>query len=228
MAESTREFEGDDLEDALRSAAEALGSPADALDFEVLEDGRRGVFGLGARQARIAVRVPEPPSRPAPASIETRSPAPPHAALEALRRILALMGLELTAEADDALAERIKLEGPDRAALTRNGGELLTSLQTVLNRMGRRGWPDAGHVELVCEGWRDEDSVADLAREVAEAVSRTGEARKLPPMNPFERRIVHVTVGEFPGLATRSEGDGFLKRVVVETAVRGRSPRLER
>ena len=208
MAESTREFEGDTLEDALRSAAEALGAPADALDFEVLEDGRRGVFGIGARRVRIAVTTP-PTDRGAVASA-------PSGALEVLRRMLALMRLDVTAEPENGDVTRIVLQGADRDALTRNGGELLTSLQTVLNRMGRRAWPDAGHVQLVCEGWRDDDSVADLAREVAEAVSRTGQARKLPPMNAFERRIVHVTVGEFPGLTTRSEGDGFLKRVVVE------------
>lgn len=229
MAGSTREFEGDDLEDALRVAARALGTSEDTLDFEVLEDGRKGVFGLGARRVRIAVSGPEPAAPSAAAErLETLPSAPAEAAVGTLRRILDLMGLDLSAECssrEDGL--RIELEGPDRDALTRNGGELLASLQIVLNRMGRRAWPDAGHLQLLCEGFREEDSVAELAREVAEVVARTGQARKLQPMNPFERRIVHVTIGEFPGLVTRSEGDGFLKRVVVERSQRGRSPRLE-
>jgi spoIIIJ-associated protein len=209
MAGPTREFEGDDLEGALRAAAAALGTTTDAVDYEVLEDGRRGVFGLGARRVRIAVQTPEPGGA---ARGET-----PDAALATLRRMLELMRLDVTADAAPAGGgTRIELDGPDRDALTRNGGELLAALQMVLNRMGRRSWPEAGHVQLFCEGFHEEESVADLAREVAEAVARTGHARKLQPMNPFERRIVHVTVGQFPGLATRSEGDGFLKRVVVE------------
>jgi predicted RNA-binding protein Jag len=35
-------------------------------------------------------------------------------------------------------------------------------------------------------------------------------------MNPYERRVVHMTVREVPGLTTVSEGEGFLKRVRVE------------
>jgi spoIIIJ-associated protein len=221
MSGPTLEFEGDDLEDALRAAGAALGTSPDSLDYEVLEDGRRGVFGLGARRVRIAVPSPRPGEAPA---VEPPSPASPDAALATLRRMLDLMQLELTVEAGRAEdGVRIELGGKDRDALTRNGGELLAALQMVLNRMGRRSWPEAGHVQLVCEGFREEESVADLAREVAEVVARTGQPQRLQPMNPYERRIVHVTVGEYPGLATRSEGDGFLKRVVVERSGRSGS-----
>jgi spoIIIJ-associated protein len=220
MARTTREFEGEDLEGALRAAAEALGTTTDAVDFEVLEEGRRGVFGLGARRVRIAVKGAAPADAP--------SPAAPDAPVAALRRILELMGLDLLAEGvrrGDGI--RIDLDGPDRDALTRSDGELLESLQLVLNRMGRRAWPEAGHVQLACEGYREQDSVERIAREAGTTVARTGQPRTLRPMNPFERRIVHVTIGEFPGLATRSEGEGFLKRVVVERAAKARSPRAE-
>ena len=47
-------------------------------------------------------------------------------------------------------------------------------------------------------------------------VSRSGTPRRLHAMNPYERRVVHMTVREHPGLTTVSEGDGFMKRVRVE------------
>src|SRR5262245_4485601 len=120
MSGLTLEFEGDDLEEALRAAAQALGTSADALDFEVLEDGRRGVFGLGARRVRIAVPSAEPA---APSGTErsqevlSTAPAVSEPAVATLRRMLDLMGLDLSATADGA---RIALDGPDRDALTRN------------------------------------------------------------------------------------------------------------
>ena len=49
------EFDGKDLDDAIDAAVKALGRPASELDYEVLEGGRKGVFGLGARPVRIRV-----------------------------------------------------------------------------------------------------------------------------------------------------------------------------
>jgi hypothetical protein len=68
------EFDGKDLDDALAAASVALGRPASEIDYELLEGGRKGVFGLGARPVRIraasagspppAPGVPPPPAKP--------------------------------------------------------------------------------------------------------------------------------------------------------------------
>ena len=50
---------------------------------------------------------------------------------------------------------------------------------------------------------------------MASQVARTGEAKKLHPMNPYERRLVHLTIREYRGLATESEGSGFMKVITV-------------
>jgi spoIIIJ-associated protein len=121
---------------------------------------------------------------------------------------------------------RVELVGPDRKALLQNDGELIAALQFLLNRMGRRAWPHAGHVQLDCDGYKHtrEESVVELAREVASVVARTGQPKRLHPMNPFERRLVHMTVQEFSGLTSRSDGDGFLKQITVEAAGKDRYP----
>jgi len=53
-----QEFEGKDLEEALRAASESLGTPEPDLDYQILEQGRRGLLGLGARNVRILVMPP--------------------------------------------------------------------------------------------------------------------------------------------------------------------------
>jgi len=59
-----REFEGKDLEEALHSAAEALGIDEPEVDYKIIEQGRRGLFGVGARSVRICVMPPLAPPDP--------------------------------------------------------------------------------------------------------------------------------------------------------------------
>lgn len=221
---SAMEFDGKDLEDALGAAVAALGRPASELDYEILEGGRKGVFGLGARPVRIRVEssadvVTEQtkgpaPSIPKPAASTTDSPP-----AAALREIVARMGFDLGVEearVDGTL--ELTLDGPDRKPLMAKDGELLSAIEFMLNRMGRRAWPDEPTVRLVCRGFRSErdDELVSMVREAAAQVARSGVPRRLRAMNPYERRVVHMTVREFPGMTTVSEGDGFLKRVRVE------------
>jgi spoIIIJ-associated protein len=219
-----KEFDGKDLEDALSAAVAALGRPASELDYEILEGGRKGVFGLGARPVRIRVAVvtgvaaarlsSPPPAIPKEETSTTDSP--PHAAL---REIISKMGFDLRVEEArrDGTLE-LTLDGPDRKSLTARDGELLSAIEFVLNRMGRRAWPDEPSVRLVCRGFRSErdDELVLMVREAAAQVARSGVPRRLRAMNPYERRVVHMTVRELPGMTTVSEGDGFLKRVRVE------------
>jgi spoIIIJ-associated protein len=218
------EFDGRDLDGALEAAAKTLGRPVSELDYEVLEGGRKGVFGLGARPVRIRVapgeHVVSPPRRKAELAIPSHAAplaaSPPCAAL---RDIIAEMGFELhVEEARRNGTLELTLDGADRKRLAAKDGELLSAMEFVLNRMGRRAWPAESPVHLVCHGFRSErdDELVELVREAAAQVSRSGLPRRLHAMNPYERRVVHMTVRELPGLTTVSEGDGFLKRVRVE------------
>ncbi len=218
------EFHGRDLETALGAASQALGRPVSELDYEILEGGRKGVFGLGARPVRIRIARDD---QVAGTSRHEAEPAiPPDAAPlsdslpgAALRDIIAKMGFELRVRETrrDGTIE-LTLDGPDRKRLTAKDGELLSAMEFVLNRMGRRAWPAESPVHLICLGFRSErdDELVDLVRETAAQVTRSGLPRRLHAMNPYERRVVHMTVRELPGLTTVSEGDGFLKRVRVE------------
>jgi spoIIIJ-associated protein len=60
-----------------------------------------------------------------------------------------------------------------------------------------------------------EEEIAEIARRTAEKARSRGEECVLSPLNPYERRLVHLALKEFPGVETRSLGDGFLKRVAI-------------
>jgi spoIIIJ-associated protein len=230
-----REFAGDSLDEALRVASEALNVRVEDVHYEMLEEGRKGVFGLGARPVRIRVELPaEDARRPAPPkpagpatgpppereepSTEAESSAAERSVRETLERMFSLMGVHLQVRTRAAGANlRVQLSGPDRKLLLQKDAQLLSAVAFLLNRMARRAWPEVGRIQVQCDGQRsrrDEDLVA-LVREVASQVARTGRAKELHPMNPYERRLVHITVRDFPELTSRSEGDGFLKRIVV-------------
>jgi spoIIIJ-associated protein len=61
---------------------------------------------------------------------------------------------------------------------------------------------------------RRRSQLADLGRSVAAEVARTGEPKKLSPMSPFERKIIHDAVA-VAGLRSESEGEEPNRRVVV-------------
>jgi len=214
------EFDGKDLDDALATAARALGRERSDLDYELVEGGRKGVFGLGARPVRIRIAPATDSVRVVVAHAEPESPV--EGALPAtsmLRRIVSEMGFELSVEESrsDKTIELV-LDGRDRDRLTAEGGELLGALEFVLHRAGRRAWPEYRDIRVVCKGFRSERDLelVAMARKAATQVARSGQPKRFHAMNPYERRVVHVTVREFDGLTTVSEGDGFLKRVRVE------------
>src|SRR4029079_10276671 len=113
-----------------------------------------------------------------------------------LGEIFRLMGFSL--EISEARREgvlELTLDGADRGRLLERDGELITALETVLGRMGRRAWPDEPAIRLTCPGFTNADD-AELVRrvrEIAEEVLRSGSRKSLPEMNPYERRIVHMT-----------------------------------
>jgi spoIIIJ-associated protein len=253
-----KEFEGRDLDEAKRAAAEALGIAEPELDYEIVEQGRRGLFGIGAKSVRIRimppVEHPARPSRPArptatparrregapdqrregrrrrrrPRSKSTEGEAKPQQTpispemtdvRDTVRRMLGLMGLKINAEARPIQAGvALDLTGPDKKLLTKKDRELLAAMEFLLNRMSRRTWPDVGRIQLSCNGGRErgrDEDVVELVNEVVQQVSRTGRTKRLHPMNAYQRRLVHLTVRKHGGVASRSEGDGALKRVKI-------------
>jgi spoIIIJ-associated protein len=162
----------------------------------------------------------DPPREP----VEQAPPADPRDVETLANELLHGLGLDLEARARDAETTiEIDLSGSDRDLMLDHRGEALNALQYLLNRVVYRG-RIGKKIHLDSQGYRQsrEDEIVEVARRTAEGVLARGQESLLSPLNPYERRLVHIALGEMEGIGTRSVGDGFLKRIAVfRTTARG-------
>ena len=110
----------------------------------------------------------------------------------------------------------VDVDGPDRDYLVDHRGEALNALQYLLNRIVYRG-QRGKKIHVDSGGYRKvrEDEIVEIALRTAEKVKSGGEECVMSPLNPYERRLVHLALGEVAGVGTRSLGDSFLKRIAI-------------
>lgn len=206
-----REFEAEGEEKAVRAAAKELGITEEEVEYRVVEEGSRGFLGMGGHPTRILVSLPGP-EKEAPSSIEDEIRA---FQVEVLRHMRLNLDVEVESKEDHL---ELKMNGPDRDGLLQNRAELLEAFQYLLNRIfGRRL---GKRILADCDGFRGrkEEELRQIAKRVAEKVKLTGTKQELGLMNPYERRIVHLTVAAEEGVSSSSHGEGFLKRITVMPA----------
>ena len=135
-----------------------------------------------------------------------------------VQNVVTAMGIELTVNIEDAPeATRINLEGEDGGVLIRRGGEGLQALQHVVATAFRRQLGDDNRVVVDCNGFRrDKDAeIKQMARFMAEKARSSGMPQEMGPLNPYERRIVHIAIAEDPTVSSESIGDAFMKTVII-------------
>ncbi|OQA28383.1 MAG: R3H domain protein [Verrucomicrobia bacterium ADurb.Bin345] len=152
-------------------------------------------------------------------SAETgRSVESPQAVLE---NVLRLMDFEAKVERFDQEDGEILLHvsTPDAGRLIGRNAQVLEALQTVVNRMLRRGEGDHARYLVDIERYRErrKDKLLAMAIEAAEEAEQTGQPVKLPSMGARDRRTIHQALVDRPGVRTESEesGEEGEKRVVV-------------
>jgi len=130
------------------------------------------------------------------------------------------MGVALTVAVEETPeGTRINLEGEDGGVLVRRGGEGLQALQHIVATTFRKQLGDDNRIVIDCNGFRkDKDAeLRQMARFVAEKARSSGMPQEMGPLNPYERRIVHLAIAEDPTVTSESIGDAFLKTVIIST-----------
>lgn len=112
---------------------------------------------------------------------------------------------------------RVDLDGDDAAVLLRRKGEALQALQHIASMAFRHRLGEERRLVVDCQGFRrDKDTeLRQMAKFLADKARQTGVEQQLGPLNPYERRIVHLTVSEQPGVDSYSIGDAFSKVVII-------------
>jgi spoIIIJ-associated protein len=137
---------------------------------------------------------------------------------EFVQNVVSAMGVELTTTIEESPeGTRINLEGEDGGILIRRGGEGLQALQHVVATAFRRQLGDDNRIVVDCNGFRrDKDAeIKQMARFMAEKARSSGMPQEMGPLNPYERRIVHIAIAEDPTVSSESIGDAFMKTVII-------------
>lgn len=140
------------------------------------------------------------------------------AAVEAtLSELLSAAGFLVEVRRRPAKEMLFELIGDDVEPLLAGGGEGLSGLEVLVGRIASRQIGRPVYPRLDAEGFREHqrESLEELALRSAEEAKRTQRPQLLPPLSPAERRLIHLALAEDPEVETRSEGEGFLKRVAV-------------
>lgn len=199
------------VEEAVAKAVAALGAPsAEAITYTVVEEPKKGFFGLGAVPAKIT-------------AIYCAKGA--DAAVEFIRNLVSGMGLTATVtlvESDEKDENKlIRVEGEGAGALIGHHGETLDSLQYLANLAANKKVAgekrDFCRITVDVENYRAkrEETLRALARRKAEQVLRYKKSVMLEPMNPYERRIIHSEVQHIEGVSTNSIGSENNRKVVM-------------
>ena len=103
--------------------------------------------------------------------------------------------------------------------LVRRGGEGLQALQHVVATTFRKQLGDDNRIVVDCNGFRrDKDAeLRQMARFMAEKARSSSAPQEMGPLNPYERRIVHLAIAEDPTVTSESIGDAFMKTVIIAT-----------
>ena len=137
---------------------------------------------------------------------------------EFVERTLEAMGLALEVTVSDTPdSVRIDLSGEEGEVLLRRRAEALDALQHIVNTGFRRELKDDRTFVVDCLDYRKakDAELRQMARFMMERARSSGTPQEMGPLNPYARRLVHLTVAEDPQLSSESIGDAFLKTVII-------------
>lgn len=218
-------YEGKTLEEALEQAATAVGRPADDLQYRIVEDkksfwGARRVVVELITDGKMKFAPPPPTDRAAserrPAVEEAPIDEETIAEVSSILREL-LVAAELSIEVRHRADLAFDLTGDDLSHLLARQGEGLEGLQTLAGRIAGKKLGHPVFPQLDAEGFREkrQEILQEAARRQAERVKQSGRKVLLDPMSPSDRRLVHLSLSEDAQVETKSEGEGFFKRVAI-------------
>lgn len=224
------------VEEAIDNALSELNVSMDETDVEILEMGSKGIFGLGGKEAKVRVTLKEEKNaasdgigRVAAAGAEKTSVAAGQygevetIALDFLQGIFDYLKVVPSVQVEKKEdAYWIILSGSNLGVIIGRRGETLDSLQYLTNLVVNRKVAEKQRIIIDVEGYREarEETLKELAAKMANKALKMNGPLRLEPMNPHERRIIHMTLQGDERVETYSEGEEPFRRVVIKKSRR--------
>lgn len=219
-----REFEGRNEQEAIDKAIQELGLDREDFDVEVVSSQKKTLFKKGSVTIRVSVPdekdddeemqdedyVPQPGKVLEPESENERR------IVEFVETLISKMGYKARVDINFRRDYKIGLDivSDSSSILIGRKGKNLDAIQLVANVYA--GNLDKDYKIIVdSENYRmrHEEQIVRTAFKTAAIVKKTHRSRLLPPMNPFERRLIHTALNDYDGVETKSEGEGLYKQV---------------
>lgn len=205
---SAIEIEAKTMEEALNKASEELGRSREELEIEVISENSNKLFGIiGGGKVKIRASLKEP-----------RAEGTAAHAKEVLENILHRFGISTAVEAvEDSECISLDIKGDGSGILIGRKGQTLDALQYLVNKIVRRS-PDATkQIVIDTEGYRRrrKEVLIELAKRLSERAKAKDVAVSTSPLNPSERRIIHLALQDDAQLTTQSKGEGLYRSVVI-------------
>ena len=222
------------VDEAVARGAAELGVSREQLEVEVLDEGTRGLLGLGNRQVRVrlTLRSTEPSveiTEFAESAEEEQPETGPQDALSVarvvVRDLLQHMGIKARVDcawgtADEPDQPRpllVDVRGDDLSLLIGRRGETLAALQYIVRLIAARQLGDQAPIVIDVQGYRArrEQQLRSMARRMAQQAAERNRVMSLEPMPPSERRIIHMELRDHPKVTTESVGEGDHRKVTI-------------
>ncbi len=227
MSEIAVEMVGETVGEAKWAALRELermspGLDKEAVRFQVVSEGERGLLGVGYEPARViaSVEAASAPARAPHAPAPREGESPDAARLrEVVERIAYEIGVRCTVEIEETEDEiRVLCEGDELGMLIGRHGQTIDAIQYLANAIVFRGrYEERKPLVVDAAGYRDrrQATLDALALRMAEQAAATRQRVELEPMTAVERKIVHEKLKDDPEVETASEGSEPNRFVVI-------------
>jgi len=210
------------VDEAIELGLKELDADRDEAEVEILSKGKTGFLGIGSESARVRVtRISAGRNDAGVATTAEGEATAAGVATAAVGRILEAAGVNVSrtlraANDPESGGPIIDLAGEDSGLLIGRRGQTLQALQFLVNLIVRKQF-EGVRVVLDVENYRQrrENQLRDMAEKVAERVAQTNRSITLEPMPPADRRIIHTSLTDNPGVSTESTGEGEGRKVTI-------------
>ena len=201
--ESNNIFTGKTVEEAVESGLISLGVTRDEAEITIIDEGKKGIFGLGGTKAKVKG--------------EKRATDGERAAkfIDGLFEILKINAFsEIVSDGEKV---EINVQTANSHQVIGHHGEVLDAIQTIAGAVANIGNEQYKKVVVDCENYRESrcKTLTALAEKLAKKAVEKGRKYKLEPMNPYERRNIHSALAGREDVKTISEGDEPNRYVVI-------------
>lgn len=200
--EESKIFSAKTVEEAISAGIAELGISREDAEIEILEEGKKKLFGSVPAQVRITKKKKLTDGERAVAFLEG---------------LFGIVQPEVTVALTEE-AERIVIElNAGNTKIIGRRGEIIDAVQTLAGAVANTGRKDYKRVVVDCGNYREEreETLKRVAEKLAAKAVRLGKKVRLEPMNPYERRIIHAALVENPDVTTKSEGKEPARFVVI-------------